>query len=47
MGYKIIDYKNEVVKDGFKTATDAFIWMSNQFTQEHIRLYYLRVIRED
>lgn len=47
MTYKIIDYEGETVKNGFTTSAEAWLWLHDNFTQSHIRIYNMRVIKED
>ena len=47
MGYKIIDYHDETVKEGFKTSRDAWCWLHWRFTTGFIKMMGFRVIREE
>ena len=47
MSYKIIDFEGDTVMDGFKTATDAWVYMKRNYTQYHITNLDLQVIKED
>lgn len=45
--YMIVDYANEVVEDGFVSATAAYKWLHDLFTPSHIKEMGYHIIRED
>lgn len=45
--YKIVDCFKEVVADSFNTATEAYFWMHKSFTDQHIKLYNFRIVKEE
>ena len=47
MGYKIVDFDNDVIKDGFPTYTDAWKYIYRNFTKEHMLTFELKVRKEE
>ena len=45
--FKVIDYHDETVKDGFKTSRDAWCWLRWRFSEGFIKLMEYKVIREE
>lgn len=45
--FKVIDYHNETVKEGFKTSRDAWCWLSWRFSEGFINMMGFKVIREE
>lgn len=45
--FKIIDHKNETVKDGFKTSGDGWVWLRWRFSEAFIKNMEFKVVREE
>ena len=44
--YKIIDYKMDVIQDGFKSEAQAWAYVWRNFTDDAVRELEIRVIGE-
>lgn len=47
MGYKVVDFHNETVMDGFSTEGSAWNWLYSVFTKDYIKDAGLKVVKED
>ena len=47
MGYKVIDYSGETVKDDFGSAAAAYHYLALTFSVDFIHEMHFRVIREE
>lgn len=47
MGYKVVDYNDETVMDGFSTEGSAWNWIYSAFTKDCIKDIGLKVVKED
>lgn len=47
MGYKVVDFNNETVRDGFSTEGSAWNWIYFTFTKEYIKDVELKVVKEE
>lgn len=45
--YKVVDFNNETVRDGFSTEGAAWNWLYSVFTKDYIKDAGLNVVKED
>ena len=47
MGYKIIDYAGDVVKEGLRSESSAWGWIYSTYGYEFIKYMEFKVVREE
>ena len=45
--YKVVDFHNDTVMDGFSTEGKAWTWIYSMFTKDCIKDLSLHVVKED
>lgn len=47
MGYRIVTYNGDIMEDGFKTATEAHVFMHTKWNKIFIQDMSLRIEKEE